>query len=69
MEKNLAGDQRWTDRGDAVLVNVETTHLIETFSQLDDKTDVQSEMTDGQSLRPVSQGSMEEMAETFRTSR
>ena len=69
MEKNLAGDQRWTDRGDAVLVNVETTHLIETLSQLEDKTDVQSDMTDGQSLRPMSHGSMEELAETFRTSR
>ena len=50
-------------------MNVETTKLIETFSHLDDKTNVQSEMTDGQSLRPMSQGSMEEMAETFRTSR
>ena len=50
---------------------VETTNLIETFSYLDDKTDVQSDMTDGQSLQPLvrSQSSMEELAETFRTSR
>ena len=50
-------------------MNVETTHLIETVSQLDDKTDVQSDMTDGQSLRPMSHGLMEELAETFRFSR
>ena len=50
-------------------MNFETTSQIETFSQLDDKTDVQSEMTDGQSLQPMSQGSMEKMAETFLTSR
>ena len=49
-EKPSAGDWRWTNRGDAVLVEVETTNQIETSSQVEDVTDVQSDVIDGQSL-------------------
>ena len=50
-EKNQAGD--WTNTGEAVLVKFETNRQTETSSQFDDKTDVQSDLTDGQSLQPL----------------
>ena len=48
--KTSAGDWRWKNTGDAVLVKVETTNQIETSGQVEDVTDVQSDVTDGQSL-------------------
>ena len=52
-EKNQAGDWRWTNTGEGVLVNVVRTRPTETSSQLDDVVDVQSDLTDGQSLQPL----------------
>ena len=49
--KNIASDWRWTNTGEAVLVKVETTRQTETSNQLDDVVDVQSDLTDGQSLQ------------------
>ena len=48
-----ACDWMWTNTGDAVLVNVETTRQAETSVQMQDVTDVQSDVTDGQPLRPL----------------
>ena len=53
IKKPIAGDWRWTNTGEAVLVEVETTRQTETSGQVENVMDVQRGMTNGQSLQPL----------------